>query len=983
MGIFEIIHPPKKTCKHKESFYVLGGGGGMARRIDDVNMFKLGAVPSTEFDVSLITRKLRGIMFSLLYDFKNMEILIITAEIHRKTIESILNTIIGLDFIHIGVPRHLALKDFWSCTAFPAKGQFIIDDPYATRTREREDSISMKPPPLEDLFSSLSGYDAKLLITFHPTTEEEVIKEIERCEKTISSSEMGIRSGVSLDIPAFMIPKMTSESKNRRLYKDTVRAAYTSERLTMLNKSLVTGDSVFRVVAVGFGEDKEIIKQQFYTKFPVYQLSLKQNEIDYLNYGLPINKGELISGEYAGRLILFTSEMAPENIVVDIPPLQQVFKEGVFLGNEMLKGVNTTERKIRFHKSAFNVHSEISGMQGMGKTTLATMIANYALEEKVGTIVLTPDNEWSRLGREKKDIIIVPFRKNPPINLVERPRDVPADIFYQNLSILLSSSAGAGPYTRPLRSVLLSAFTKLYKENPNPSLEEVYIAIDDAIEEMFGLVNWKTGEKTFDKYGQNLKSSLEAFRQILLKENYRVREGVRMDDCIKRGAVFDLSGVSDLIRPLIYAFLLSQIFSRVMVRFDEKGDMDPRLLIIVEEAHLVFREDRHYREGAEEATRELESRLGQLRKRGVGIMLITHFINQLAEGIRRHTQSRFVFKQDSIGAEDAVKDLAFDPSRDHQELAMTKLLKLKKFECASLLVNEDREVVGPFFMKIRPEFTESLSEDEIENNLERYLSTLSYSRVGEIKPSPETKPSLIDVSSFSIQLSPGPRQMLKVIGERGRINTSDLYNELKGSAKKFPAWRQELEELGLIGSEGIRTSRRGRSKKAYFLTSQGERVYADMFRKKPGTGMEKATRGGGEHTLLVDQTIGFFEGMGYERIDTSVDLRSKKGDLDIALKRGNETVLVEVDTGNNPNELLRTNLTKLMERRKKEIRKGNKTRQIWIANSKKTERKLRGVITEYYLDENDVDVELGTIDGLLADDLHKICKKAARTEKIV
>ncbi len=978
--INKIIHPLKEEVQlpesyKGESFYILKRDGGVARRVDDVNMFKLGAVPSTPFDVSLITRKLRGIMFSVLYDFRDMETFIITAKVSRRVIESILSTIVGLDFIHVGVPHHLALKDFWSCTAFPAKGQFVVDDPYSTQKIQQEDYV--KPPPLADLFNALSGYDARLLVTFHPAAEEEVVREIEGCEKTISSSERGARSGVSMDVPAFLTPKMTSESRDKKLYKDTLRAAYTSERLTMLNKSLVTGDSIFRVAAVGFGGDQEIIKQQFFTKFPVYQLSLKQNEVDSLNYGIPIDRGEIISGEYAGGLILFTSDTAPENIVVDIPPIQQIFREGVFLGNEMLKGVNLTEKKIRFHKSAFNVHSEISGMQGMGKTTLATMLADYALEEKVGTVVLTPDSEWSRLGREKKDIIIVPFRKNPPINLIQRPRDVPADIFYQNLSILLSSAAGAGPYTRPLRSVLLNAFTKLYGENPDPSLSEVYTAIDDAIEEMFGLVNWKTGEKTFDKYGQNLRSSMEAFRQILLKDNYRVREGIRIDDCIRQGCVFDLSGVSDLIRPLIYAFLLSQIFSRVMVRFDEKGDMDPRLLIIVEEAHLVFREERHHREtGEEEATRELESRLGQLRQRGVGVMLITHFINQLAEGVRRHTQSRFVFKQDSIGAEDAVKDLAFDPMKEIQDPAMTRLLKLKKFECASLLVNEDREVVGPFFMKLRPEFIEPLSDKETGDNLSRYLGTLP---VEGIKP--KSEPSSSDISSLSIRLSPESRQMLEAIGRAGRINTSVLYGELKGSAGKFRRWRQELEELDLISSEEIRTSRRGRSKKIYFLTSLGEQAYTHLFGEEPYR--EKATRGGGEHTLLVDQILSFFEGRGYMRMDTSVDLGFKRGDLDLALGRDKEVVLVEVDTGNNPYGLLRGNLTKLMERRKKEIKKGNKTRQIWVANNDKTGSKLRGIITDYYLGGNDVDVELGTLDELLSGGLHRICKKGAGTDKII
>ncbi len=199
-------------------------------------------------------------------------------------------------------------------------------------------------------------------------------------------------------------------------------------------------------------------------------------------------------------------------------------------------------------------------------------------------------------------------------------------------------------------------------------------------------------------------------------------------DCVSRGAVFDLSEVSKLLRPLMYSFILSQLFSYIPRRFDENGDKELRFLLVLEEAHLVFRKD-IYDSGSRKVIDELENELGSFRKHGVGLVLITHFADQLSEGLWRHCQNHFVFKQDVKGAKLAVEELAFNTSdRWLASSAQARLLKLGQGEACCLLTDSSRNTVGPFFLKVKPEFLPEVPKEELDGRMKAYLEEVGFDR---------------------------------------------------------------------------------------------------------------------------------------------------------------------------------------------------------------------------------------------------------------
>jgi hypothetical protein len=112
-------------------------------------------------------------------------------------------------------------------------------------------------------------------------------------------------------------------------------------------------------------------------------------------------------------------------------------------------------------------------------------------------------------------------------------------------------------------------------------------------------------------------------------------------------------------------------------------------------------------------------------KRGVGMVLITHFADQLSDIVRRHAQTHFYFKQDVDSLESALKDLKFNPLEEELwRNASKKLLSLPTgvAACRAVHIEKGRRVeVGPFFIKTSEHEEGSLDEKEVNERVERYM----------------------------------------------------------------------------------------------------------------------------------------------------------------------------------------------------------------------------------------------------------------------
>jgi len=680
--------------------------------------YELKSVPNRKIDVAeLFTRKMR-FPFAVFYDFLNMKTYAVIPEEQSGFFESIARSTIGLEFERVGGLSEEVGKEAWCCVGFPSEREALTNDPFS-RDVPGEKAEGM--PLVSEFFNSFRKKDCKLLVSFIPAPVEELDRERSNFEKKLSKEHgVSVERGVHYPDIAFGT-RRSSSSANQFVYKGTDETQLAAEIVSMCNNAKNLNDGVFRVSVSGWGKESGHLKNQLLPKLLHIEEQIDRN--DGIGKCFPQERpaGEIMSGRYASKFISFSRECAEEKIVVEVPPVpSHGLKQGTLIGRELVCGVDDCGREINFSYFSLNRHCSVTGQQGSGKTTVAMALTLPILKAGKPVIVITPSNEWSKLGGASEKILIVDIASSP-MNLVRCPESVPADVYYQNLALQMSNTMHAGPYTIPLRRTLLRAFRELYAEKREPSLEEVYLKVYGAIEEIYGTES--KGGVRFDKYGQNLSASLENLKELMQKENF-TGHGILIEDCIARGAVFDLSGISKLLRPLIYSFLLSQIFSYSSQKFDEHGENDFRLLLILEEAHLVFKKYSSD-DGSREVVEELENELGAFRKRGIGLMFITHYSDQLSEGIWRHAQNHFVFKQDAIGAKLSIDQLAFDKS-DHSLIAsaQAKISKLDLGDCCCLLTDKSRQTIGPFFMHVEPKELGLLEKEEIENRLGGYLKTV-------------------------------------------------------------------------------------------------------------------------------------------------------------------------------------------------------------------------------------------------------------------
>ena len=705
------------------------GVGSLFRVRRHCEVWELSSIPSEEFDAhSLFIKKLKGLAFSILYDFRKMRMLLITVDFPEGLVESIAASVAGLGFRR--VKEKITFGEFRNSFRYdgvPFKHTATIREPFALH---KEDVKKTEGSLLADLPMAFRDSNCYLLISFIPESRDALNEVKRQWEDELSRLTPVRREGVSIH----GLDSQSSHFTESMKYEETDVAMVAAELLAMCDNALLHSDAVYSVSVIGWGDKAELLKQHLKGKYwGIYE---KVRISEELRKCLPVEGGEILSGEYASLFVNFGSEFAREEIPLDIKEIPKEFlskgKGNMEVGNELLKGVKR-HRGVYLNCMSYNTNILIVGQQRMGKTMLAKRIARHAAAEGAGVMVFSPSSEWSALANSKPGMLVIKLSSRIPFNLVRCPPGVRKEQFYQNLALLLANAMGAGPYTNPIRNVMLNSFTSLYARNKEPDIVDIYEGVHSSIVEFYSQEG-----KSFGKFGQNIRASLENLRQIILKEQFRVKDGVRIEDCIREGAVFDLTECSELERALLYAFILAQTYSYIMSNFDEKGDRHLRLLLVLEEAHMVFR--KQGREGVSveaTATADLERKLGMFGKRGVGMMLITHFADQISDVVRRHSQTHFYFKQDVDSLESALKDLKFNPS--DEELwrnASAKLLSLPTGVAACRAVHiekGERIEVGPFLMRTIAEEEEDLKDREIDARVERYLESNGIKMPAKIK----------------------------------------------------------------------------------------------------------------------------------------------------------------------------------------------------------------------------------------------------------
>ncbi len=595
--------------------------------------FRIEAIPSEGIDGKLLLEAIGKRSFAVIYDLEEQSTkLYIETEQEGNVFTRLLSRMAKID---AKLCKPVALDD-GICVAFyrRASDAGLIHDILASQ------------------FSN-----GKVILFFEVQSE----KATEEFKKGLESKLSKQRVKSTLSIPAGIFTPNTSLHRDE--YESSEERELLLSVLEDINKTILSGLQAYKVVMELTGKNAEGMQNELERHI----LALHKEKAEKMAWEeaterIKRNEGLLYGSEYISGLIeaygpklhypIKTTEMGHS-------------KAGISVGTYMENGITETNKRARVALDSFNLGFIISGLPGSGKTTEAMSIIHQIKKRKAGIAVLAPTNEWNGFAaiHDMECIRIASDRR--AINFFSCP-SANASKFYENLAMLVASASNSGPYEDPMEKCLLSAFEKAYQDTNEPNPSYVYDCIEESIIKLHGK-HTNTGIK-YTKHGENIHASLENLKSIIRREEYSCSSGLQFKKLIENGVVFDLSEVSNAIKPYFYALILNQLYA-IADDFDVYGDRKLRMLIGIEEAQMIFGSAKDTA-----AAVDLTSRIQDFRKKGVGLMLIVHSITDIKSEIRRLCQNKIYLKQAPDVAPVAAKELVFTYALQDEVVAKLKHL---------------------------------------------------------------------------------------------------------------------------------------------------------------------------------------------------------------------------------------------------------------------------------------------------------------------
>jgi len=317
-------------------------------------------------------------------------------------------------------------------------------------------------------------------------------------------------------------------------------------------------------------------------------------------------------------------------------------KDCLILGGAMMDKEVLDKKHVQLPLKYFNRHGLISGATGTGKTKSLQVLAEQLSLNGIPSLVMDMKGDLSGLAKpspghpkidERHEMISLPFQAE----------QLPTEL------LTLSNSKGV-----KLRATVSEfgpiLFSKIMGLNSTQS-SVVSIVFKFCDDHKLGLVdlsdfkmalNYMSNEgkdETQKEYGSIASSSASAIlRKIIALESqgadlffgetsFDTDDLIRFDDK-GRGfiSILRLNDIQD--KPHLFSTFMLGLLAEIYNTFPEEGDDDkPKLVLFIDEAHLIFKE------ASKELLRQLDTIVKLIRSKGVGLFFITQDPNDIPENI--------------------------------------------------------------------------------------------------------------------------------------------------------------------------------------------------------------------------------------------------------------------------------------------------------------------------------------------------------------
>ncbi len=306
--------------------------------------------------------------------------------------------------------------------------------------------------------------------------------------------------------------------------------------------------------------------------------------------------------------------------------------ETITLGGTIFKGEVLTGTQIKLPLKTMNRHGLVAGATGTGKTKTLQLITESLAAKSVPVVVMDIKGDLSGIAKpgESNDKIKDRMGK---IGLEWKPEGNTIEfltISNEKGARLRATSSEFGPvlFSRMLelnetQASLMSVIFKYADDNQLPLLDLADMKrIMQHIQE--------EGKSEFEAaYGKVSSSSLgiilrkiveleqQGANQFFGEKSFEVEDLARCDSNGK--GIISVIRLTDMqTKPKLFSTFLLSLLAEIYSTFPEEGDLDqPKLVIFIDEAHLLFNE------ASDTLLDQIETIIKLIRSKGVGIFFCT------------------------------------------------------------------------------------------------------------------------------------------------------------------------------------------------------------------------------------------------------------------------------------------------------------------------------------------------------------------------
>ena len=317
--------------------------------------------------------------------------------------------------------------------------------------------------------------------------------------------------------------------------------------------------------------------------------------------------------------------------------------EYIVLGKGMLDGEVITEVDVTVPLKTVNRHGLIAGATGTGKTKTLQVFVEQLSHKGIPTLVMDIKGDLSGIAveGEQNDKINERYAKT---QLPYQPQSFPVELMTISAEKGLKLRATVTEFGPVLLSKILglnetqsSIMSIVFKYADDKALP--LIDLDDLKKVLQYVTDNAEGKKELaDNYGSISPASLGAIlRSIVAMEqqgatNFFGEPSFDVEDLLQtRGGkgVVNVLRVADIQnQPQLFSTFMLSLFAEIYMTFPEEGDSGkPKLVLFIDEAHLIFNE------ASKALLSQIETMVKLIRSKGVGIYFITQIPGDVPENV--------------------------------------------------------------------------------------------------------------------------------------------------------------------------------------------------------------------------------------------------------------------------------------------------------------------------------------------------------------